>query len=208
VRCAGCGNTWHQAPDPPETAAPPLISESAELAPDLAAVLEAPRIEPGLEAPPRPIGMGDPAAPALRRFSWVGIGWAAMSVVVVVCVLGGLAARSAVIGMWPASARLYAIVGLAPDTPGSGLEIAKILPKRTADGGIVIEGDVANTGSRARDVPKLRVTLRDSSKKEVQFKIIEPPKDRLLPGEVVHFKTPFEQPNDAATDVAVTFASS
>ena len=62
------------------------------------------------------------------------------------------------------------------------------------------------SGKTAQDVPRLRVALRDSAEKEVQFKIIDPPKPRLPPGAVAHFKTPFDHPDDAATGVVVTFA--
>ena len=52
----------------------------------------------------------------------------------------------------------------------------------------------------------ITTALRDSAEKEVQFKIIDPPKPRLPPGAVAHFKTPFDHPDDAATGVVATFA--
>jgi hypothetical protein len=69
----------------------------------------------------------------------------------------------------------------------------------------MIEGDVLNTGATPREIPRLRVALRNAAEKELQFKVIEPPIARLAPGEVAHFKTPFERPDDAATGVVVTF---
>lgn len=85
--------------------------------------------------------------------------------------------------------------------------IRKITPARIPDG-LVVDGEIANPGNVPRDVPRLRVALQDSAEKELQFKIIDPPKPRLEPGEVVHFETPFTNPPDAATGVVVTFASS
>jgi hypothetical protein len=123
-------------------------------------------------------------------------------------VLGGLAVvigRREVVAMWPATARLYAVAGLSAAPFGSGLELAKIAPTRTTDG-LVIEGDITNTGSTARDVPRLRVALRDPAEKEKQFKIIDPPVVRLAPGETAHFKTSFDHPDEAASGVVVTFA--
>ena len=76
---------------------------------------------------------------------------------------------------------------------------------RTADG-LVIEGDITNTGSTARDVPRLRVALRDPGDKETQFKIIDPPTARLAPGETAHFTTSFDH-SDETTTVKVSFAS-
>jgi hypothetical protein len=55
-------------------------------------------------------------------------------------------------------------------------------------------------------VPRLRIALRDAAEAEVQVKTIDPPKDRLLPGEVAHFTSRFEHPSDAATGVVVTFS--
>ena len=107
--------------------------------------------------------------------------------------------------MWPAAARLYALAGLTTTPPGPGLELAKITPTRTADG-LVIEGDIINPGGTARDVPRLRVALRDPSDKEKQLKTIDPPTARLGPGETAHFKTSFDHPDEAATGVLVTFA--
>ena len=107
--------------------------------------------------------------------------------------------------MWPAAARFYALVGLAAAPPGPGLELAKIAPTRTAEG-LVIEGDITNTGTTVRDLPRLRVALRDPAEKETQFKIVDPPTVRLAPGETAHFKTSFDHPDEAATGVLVTFA--
>jgi hypothetical protein len=112
-------------------------------------------------------------------------------------------ARSDVVALWE---RLYALAGLPAEPPGAGLKIAKLAPARTPDG-LIIEGEITNTGKTMRDVPRLRVALHDAAEKEVQFKIIDPPKAQLPPGAIAHFKTPFEHPDDAATGVVVTFAT-
>src|SRR5262249_6673500 len=54
---------------------------------------------------------------------------------------------------------------------GAGLRIDKLTPARTANG-LVIEGDISNTVATAREVPRLRVALRDAADREVQFKVI------------------------------------
>jgi hypothetical protein len=95
----------------------------------------------------------------------------------------------------------------AAEPPWAGLKIEKLAPSRTPDG-VVIEGDIANTGKTTQDLPRLRVALRDASDKEVQFKIVDPPQPRLAPGAFAHFKTPFDHPEDAAKGVVVTFARS
>jgi hypothetical protein len=134
------------------------------------------------------------------------VGWIVLGIVVVllvIAVLVAIAARGEIVTTWPAAARLYALVGFPVGLSGPGLELDKITPMRTADG-IVIEGDIINTGSTARDVPRLRVALRDPDDRETQFKIIDPPTARLGPGETAHFKTSFDDPNETAT-VKVSF---
>jgi hypothetical protein len=138
----------------------------------------------------------------------LAVGWSVLGVIFVLLALAIVAtviARKEVVAMWPAAARFYASAGLAAAPPGPGLELAKIAPTRTAEG-LVIEGDITNTGSATRDVPRLRVALRDPAEKETQFKIIDPPTARLAPGETAHFKTSFDHPDEAATGVLVTFA--
>ena len=120
-------------------------------------------------------------------------------------VLAAIAARKELVAMWPAAGRLYALAGLSAEAPKPGLELAKITPTRTAEG-LVIEGDITNVGRAARDVPRLRVALRDPAENETEFKIIDPPTPRLVPGETAHFKTSFDHPDEVATGVLVTFA--
>jgi hypothetical protein len=55
----------------------------------------------------------------------------------------------------------------------------------------MIDGDITNTVKTARDVPQLRVALRDAAEKEVQFKTIDPPMPQLSPGAAAHFTTPY-----------------
>jgi Protein of unknown function (DUF3426) len=136
------------------------------------------------------------------------VGWIVLGVIVALlafAILAAIIARKEVVAMWPAAARLYALAGLAAASPGPALELAKIAPTRTAEG-LIIEGDIINAGSTVREVPRLRVALRDPAEKETQFKIIDPPTARLGPGETAHFKTSFDHPDEAATGVLVTFA--
>jgi predicted Zn finger-like uncharacterized protein len=207
VRCASCGHTWHQA-------APPELHAKEE-----AARLEG-RIEPALEVPPRPGAKSEPIldasprpepAPELptrqNRSRRAAIRWLVLILLFVLAVLAGVVvARGAVVAIWPSARRLYALVGLPAELPGAGLKIEKLVPARASEG-LIIEGEIANPGNTTRDVPRLRVALRDAAEKEVQYKIVDPPRPRLPPGAVAHFKTPFEHPDDAATGVVVTFVT-
>jgi Protein of unknown function (DUF3426) len=160
------------------------------------------RIEPALEVPPRPVPAPapKPARTANRRLS---LGWFVLGVVIVVLALVflvAIVARSEVAATWPAASRFYAWAGLAPR-----LVLGKVVPMRTANT-LVIEGEVKNSGNMPSEVPPLRVALRDAAEKDVQFKVIDPPKARLDPGDTARFTTTFDHPDEAATGVVVTFA--
>lgn len=188
VRCAHCGNTWQQRPEP---AAPPPAG------PDPA------RAEPPLAVPPRP----HPAPqPRRRARTGAGVVWLVLIIVVAALIAAAILDRRQVVARFPQAAPVYAFLGLPVAPSAQGLEIRRIEPTRSG-GGLVIEGEIANTGKVARAVPRLRVALRDARDKEVQAKTVAPPLDRLKPGEIEHFKTVFERPNEAATGVVVTFAS-
>jgi predicted Zn finger-like uncharacterized protein len=200
VRCANCGHTWHQA------ASPEPLADGDEAKTDG-------RIEPALEVPPRPATTLDApprqralSEPPRRRSRWGALRWLVVAVLLALAVLAGVVvARGTVVALWPPAARLYSLAGFAAEPPWTGLKIEKLAPSRTPDG-LVIEGDIANSGKATQDLPRLRVALRDGAEKEVQFKIVDPPQPRLAPGAVAHFKTPFDHPDDAAKGVVVTFA--
>jgi predicted Zn finger-like uncharacterized protein len=207
VRCANCGHIWHQAPAANEAGAGeanPSV-ESPHREPALEATPRQAGV-PRLEVPPRPQPL---PTPPRTRHGWAAPGWTVVLVLMVLialAVLAGILARRQVAAMWPHAARFYASIGLPVEASGAGLVIGKIAPARTADG-LMIDGEIANLGSTPRDVPRLRVALQDAAEKEVQFEVVDPPKARLQPGEIVHFATPFPHPPDAATGVVVTFAS-
>jgi hypothetical protein len=87
---------------------------------------------------------------------------------------------------------------------GNTLSFVKVTATRTPDG-LTIEGDIVNSGKTARNVPRLRVLLRDAAEREVQVKIVDPPVFVLAPGQIAHFKTPLEHAEKTVTSVLMEF---
>ena len=138
------------------------------------------------------------------------IGWAVFLLVLVGLGVGGVLARDRIVAYWPPAAKLYTMVGLGIEPPGAGLELRKVTPSRTIENGqpaLVIAGEVANVSSIARDVPKLKVVLRDKNEHELQSWSFVASEERLLPGASVPFRTTLVSPDESATGVVVTFAS-
>ncbi|HEX6443021.1 MAG TPA: zinc-ribbon domain-containing protein [Stellaceae bacterium] len=218
VRCANCGYLWHFAPVLEEhvpdaaAAAPAARSAGGGAATAPAATPGAGPARPGSALPADPadpmsttLELGSAAAPAvvgmhpaLRGLLQVG---AALTVaaVVLVPILG----RNAVVETWPDSAKVYQVVGLATVTPGTGLDV-KVTPLRS-DGAFVVTGEITNTSQQPVSVPPVRVALLDTTKNEVEFQIIDPPVGSLPAGAIARFKTVFEHPSVAATDVVASF---
>lgn len=208
VRCANCGHSWRQA-----------LPATGARADEAASIIVRPSDGPVFGSPPRPVSasrleLSPRAPPALpprtdrSRFAATALGRKAgiTLVLVVLAVLAGMLARHYLAAVWPPAWRLYGWIGLPVEPAGAGLAIEKIAPVRSGDG-LVIDGEIANRGGASQDVPRLRVALQDAAEQEVQFKIVDPPKARLRPGETVHFAAPFAHPADDATGVVVTFAS-
>jgi len=190
VRCAGCGHSWHHMAPPPA----PVIRLSDEPPPlPRSSVAATPRA--AIIAPPAP-----------RRRGGVGLG----SVLVVLLLAGAATGiyfgRDRIIGFWPQTARFYELAGLGAEGPGEGLDIANVTSTRNVDG-LIVEGDITDKVGAPRTVPRLRVVLRDAARNEVAVKIVEPPKPRLLPGEVAHFVVAFMPASEAAVEARVTFVS-
>ena len=188
VRCASCGHSWHflpptPAPSPPRLRARPPGAPSEPMA-------TTPR--PAITAPPR------------RRAS--GLGWVVLILLFGTGVVAAIVARDQIVARWPQAERFYDMVRLKTEPLGAGLDIANVTSTRNADG-LIVEGDIVNKTGTPRGVPHLRVALRDGSQKELVFKIVDPPRERLLPGETSHFVVGFLPAPDSASGVVVTFAA-
>ena len=215
VRCASCGNLWTYS-----TEAEAIHAAVAELAADAAMATTAPggrpvaepgRAEPRIQSAPYPAGPTAqgrplvaaelPAAARRRGLRAVGL---ALIVLVIALVVGAILGRDRIIATWPAAAPVYATLHLK-EQPGAGLEVT-VTPTRTTQS-LVIDGNIVNGSATPRRVPRLRVTLRDGNKNDLESRVIDPPVDRLAPGATARFNTVFEHPSITATGVDVTFAT-
>lgn len=190
VRCAKCAHTWHLEP--------------AEDAPR--------RVEVPPPEPPQVSLRGTsrvqlPALPQKRR-RLSAVGWAAYAVVLAGIIAGGLWwTREHVVSRWPSAARYYQMLGIPVEAAQGSFDFHNVTPIRDVENGLptlVIQGEVVNVSSVARQVPKLKVTLLDSSSRELQSWSFTVSDDRLLPGASVPFRTSIAQPNEAATMIKVS----
>jgi predicted Zn finger-like uncharacterized protein len=183
VRCASCGQSWHYRSLP---VAPPLarLRERVEAA-----------ATPAISAPTPP-----------RRRHGSGIGWVIAILLIGAVAVTAIVARDRIVAMLPQASQFYDLVGLRTGPLGAGLDIADVTSTRNADG-LIVEGDITNKVGVTRGVPRLRVALRDGSQHELVFKIVDPPREKLLPGETSHFVVGFLPAPDAATGVLVTFSA-
>jgi len=210
----GPAETGDESPPPPRFL--PALTPSPPTRP--APAIERLRTEPRFEPPPSVIGppsldLREPALnrgpgktekPAVARHSRFRIAGLALTGLMLVLVLLAIGARDMVMKTWPSTAPLYRGARLA-DAVGAGLQVT-VNPARTPDS-LVVNGKITNTASSAREIPRLRVALRDDHNAEVASQVIDPPRNSLAPGATTAFSTVFKNPDAAATGVAVTFAA-
>jgi predicted Zn finger-like uncharacterized protein len=188
VRCASCGHRWEARPP----ADAPMLVEAA-----------APGPAPEAFAPKRP-GLPPGRAPrrsALRVASWL------VAVVVVVLGAGGILGRDEIVSAFPASAEVYAKLGL-PVATGFGLEFEDISSQRFAERGVsilVVEGRIVNVSGRERAVPPVRVSLLDASGRALQEELFEPGVEVLRAGARTSFLGRLVNPAEQAQNFSVTF---
>jgi len=195
VRCANCQNTWFES-------APEETQAGIELPP----LPETPPVVRTTTADPTRRVQLPAVARRGRGMVWLRRG--AIAAVIVLAIWGLVAGRHGVMSAVPFTTRLYAMVGLGPETPGQGLELRQVTPSRGVDNGVpslAINGQVANVSSSPRPVPKLHVALRDANNKELQSWTVSVTDQPLAPGASVPFHTTISQPPDGATGVIVSF---
>ena len=218
VRCAKCGNVWHQlgpAPEPdpeaevivqePEPRAPePVPQPSFAAAPRIAAFAPSASVAPAMEE--------EAPAPARPRRPWAGRavvlgGWVLLIAIVIVIGWAGVTFRDSVATWLPQSSSLYAAAGL-PVTP-HGMDLADVAYQtQTEDGQMVlaVTGRIVNRSDHELTVPLVRVSLFDMDKHELYHWTFVPGVSTLKPGQIAKFRTRLSSPPAATHNLEVRFA--
>lgn len=196
VRCANCQHTWFQ-PASDETQAPIELPPLPETPPVVRTTDPARRVQ--LPA----------VARSGARSLWLKRG--AIAAVVVLVLWGLVSARDSVMSAVPFTARVYSMIGMGPVAPGAGLELRQVTPSRGVDKAsgaptLSIDGQITNISGAARQVPPLRVALRDANNNELKSWMVQVTDQSLAAGSTVPFHTSIQNPPDGATGVIVSFA--
>lgn len=184
VRCARCRHDWTHVPPPPRPAE------------DLAHARDLP-LEPIPEAvKPIPEGSNLPAPRRHRDDDRRGGQlWAAALLLAALALAGGLL-RGPVVALWPASARLYAAIGLDVPPPGAELEFRDITA-RIEGGELNIAGRLVNGAAGPRQVLPIRLVVSDGAVELARIPVALSP-GRLAAGEAVEFDWTGPAPEGAA----------
>lgn len=206
VRCAKCGNSWHQPGEAPEPAIEPPVP-AAEIAPqEPVSEPAAGGISPIRDFAPPSSATAEPRAPLAPRLAIVA-GWVGLFAVLLLIAFAAVTYRQHIASIWPQSAGVYNSLGLAVNA--SGLDFQKVDYRReTEDGQVVlaVSGEIVNTSSRQLPVPQtVRVTLSDSGKRELYHWTFKPSVTLLAPGQSAPFLTRLASPPSAARNLEVSF---
>jgi len=225
VRCAKCGEVWHQAAPEPEPGAEAFVAQPA---PASSSPPPPPPSYPAAEPPPPQVyvqppirdvepqpdmeetqpeeSIAPPPSEWPRRIA-LGAGWVALAVVVIVIGIAATAYRQQIVQVWPQSASLYSRLGMKVRT--AGLDIHNIkYTEGQQDGQIVltVTGALTNVSSREQPVPQIRVGLVDNDQRELYHWTFAPDVMTLRPGQSHNFVTRLSSPPDRARYVNVRFA--
>jgi predicted Zn finger-like uncharacterized protein len=215
VRCAKCGNSWHQAAETPAEPLPETeVLSSAPARETRPAGDEAKGFEsfPASTASPTRAFAPQPTVAEPRPSLWpmlkVAGGWALLIGSVLVIAAAAVRYRQTIAVAWPQSAGVYSSLGLHVNT--SGIDFRSVDYRRESEDGqvvLAVTGVIVNTGSRELAVPQtVRVTLSDASNHELYHWTFKPTATVLAPGQSVPFVTRLSSPPAAARHLEVRFA--
>lgn len=210
VRCAKCGHVWFQAPPQPG----PEIAEAA-VEPDIEDVAEAPAQHSAFAPSIADDGFAPAASPldttsAPRQWGEVAtlaVGWAALALIVAAIGWSVVRYRQDIATLWPQTASLYRVMGLAVNT--RGLAFQDKSAHYEIQGGqdvLVITGRLVNITSHDLTVPPIRIALIDADRRELYHWSVTPNPGMLGPGQAMPFQTRLPSPPPAARDIELRFA--
>jgi predicted Zn finger-like uncharacterized protein len=202
VRCAKCGQVWHQpgpgaaaesdaepAPAPPP-AAEPSVSRARVFAPSVA----------------MPEEQNEPLARGAMLT--VVVGWIGLIALIAAIGYAAMRYRQEIAVIWPQSAGVYSAMGIKLNP--QGIDFTKVDYRRENEDGqivLVVTGNIVNAGSRELSVPQnVRVTLSDDKNHEIYHWNFTPNVQSLRPGQSSPFLTRLSAPPAAARHLEVRFA--
>ena len=215
VRCAKCGNSWHQAAETPSETLPEPENPSTVPGQDVRPAQEDTQGSEAFSAnSASPTRAYAPAAEVAQPRAPVGpmvavaVGWAALIGVVLLIAVLAVRYRQTVATIWPQSAGVYSGLGLHVNT--SGIDFRQVDYRRESEDGqvvLAVTGVIINAGQRQLPVPQtVRVTLSDASNHELYHWTFKPNATVLGPGQSVAFVTRLSSPPAAARHLEVRFA--
>ncbi len=214
VRCAKCGNVWHQlgpeqepdaeaeiVVDEPQRPAAPA-PEPARPEPRVAAF--APAVAPSVhvaDAPPSVAGR-----PWLGRAAMAG-GWVLLVALILVIGWAAVSFRDSIATWLPQTSSFYAAAGL-PVNP-RGMDFADVAyQSETEDGQVVlaVTGRIVNRSNHELTVPLVRVALFDMDRHELYHWTFVPGVATLKPGQFTKFRTRLSSPPAGTHNLEIRFA--
>jgi predicted Zn finger-like uncharacterized protein len=228
VKCAKCGESWHQDPPLPEpiaaVVAPEIIEQSEPEEQPVFRQPEPPEQEPEPEAPrvsayvPPPtrtaVVIDAEEAPVRSRSVWparlgVLFGWAILVAIVLAAGWAIVKYRQEVATAWPQTASLYAATGMPVNA--LGIDFRDVSYRREKQDGqfvLAVTGELVNISTREQPVLQLRAALSDNSGRELYHWTFSSGVTTLAPGQTQKFLTRISSPPAGAHHLEVRFAKS
>jgi hypothetical protein len=120
-----------------------------------------------------------------------------------------LAARSPIVRVAPATAAVYAALGLPVDVRGLSITDvrAEVQPQSEGEGELLVTGEIANLGAAQTPTPNLRLALRGEDGRELYVWTARGPKASLEARERVAFRARLASPPSGVREVLVKFVT-
>jgi predicted Zn finger-like uncharacterized protein len=190
LRCAGCGDVW--------------AVTAARAAPF---EMSAPRFEPFNAIRPDPLD-ANPRKIAAPRKGFRRQGAPLVALLIIAGAMTAVGERRPIVKAAPATARIYAAIGLPVNLRQMALEnVGANLGALDDKKVLMVEGSLINLRNEAAEAPNLRIAVRGADARELYVWTVKAPRNRLGPNEETQFRARLATPPAGAKDVLVKFAS-
>jgi hypothetical protein len=136
--------------------------------------------------------------------------WIMLAACILLLVGGAWFARERIVGLWPPAAALYSLIGIAVEPPRTvGLALQNLRSSRQLEAGVpvlVVAGDIVNNSDQVRNVPRIKVALRNANRQEIYHWTFTTDDHEIAPEKRVGFTTRLSGPPEEASELLVTFA--
>lgn len=204
VRCKSCGHDWRATPDDTSLDLGEVAAAISSPSTDVVSVVETEAMPPAL---PQAFRARAQEKQRTQKAVKQGLGWSLLVVAILTILTSAYVMRDNIVARVPSLASAYRLFGISTNAVGLEFEAVNARFAAHDTSRVVISGAIRNIRGHEIVVPPIRISMRDSTGREIGHEIVRLAVAPVLPGKVQGFSAILPNSDGRFASASTTFVA-